>query len=163
MEDHVRFMKKTHRISHDMNPNWRQCLNTDCDFGQFHVSPKPEWGMETDVFHCTWNCQSKACVKCDRPWHEGQSCEEFNESIASQREQEMADREYIERLKKDGEIKGCPNCACAVEREMPVNVVRCSRCFYYIRWTVPTEAKTKKVARVSSGEEALSVTFAENV
>lgn len=163
MKDYDRFMEKVRSIARDMNPSWRQCLNTDCNSGELHVSPAPESELQTDVFHCVWSCQSKACVKCDRPWHEGQSCEGFNESIASQREQEVADREYVERLKRDGEVKECPNCACNVTREIPAEVMRCSRCFYYIRWTAPTEAKTKKIARVSSGGEALSVTFAEDV
>lgn len=61
------------------NPNWRWCLNPGCESGHEHVSPakddsNPEQSEDSFVYKA---CRSKACVRCNVPFHYEESCQEF--------------------------------------------------------------------------------------
>jgi hypothetical protein len=60
-----------------------------------------------DIFECH-KCGAKACVPCDRPWHENETCESYKESTNTKAriEEENASLAAIRR-----ETKQCPSCS----------------------------------------------------
>lgn len=60
-----------------------------------------------DVFTCN-KCGGKACVPCDRPWHENETCESYKErtNTKARIEEEDASLAAIQK-----ETKKCPSCS----------------------------------------------------
>ncbi|KAK5767568.1 hypothetical protein LTS12_002410 [Elasticomyces elasticus] len=60
-----------------------------------------------DIFTCK-GCGAKACVPCDRPYHEGETCAEYQERRKFQTETEdKASEKFIKK-----QCKQCPNAEC---------------------------------------------------
>ncbi|TKA24319.1 hypothetical protein B0A50_06789, partial [Salinomyces thailandicus] len=120
-------------------PGWRWCLAPGCKAGQVHDSrdvvtiikkdpaakphpkkrsgkkgasqavlePKPE---VVDICECQ-NCGAKACVPCDRPYHEGETCAQYQLRVKDRLEEE--DRALKEIHKT---TKRCPHCNVSVQK-----------------------------------------------
>lgn len=80
-------------------PNWRWCLAPGCKAGQVHASPTPKTSKKSkgkaaaaevkpDILTCN-ECGAKACVTCDRPWHEGETCSDYQERVKDRLEEEV--------------------------------------------------------------------------
>ncbi|KAL3473969.1 hypothetical protein BJX99DRAFT_232452 [Aspergillus californicus] len=54
------------------DPNFIWCSNPRCDDGQTRAS-----GAKTPIMICT-HCGTRTCFTHQRPWHEGMTCEEFD-------------------------------------------------------------------------------------
>lgn len=61
--------------------------------------------FKPDICKCN-KCGAKACVPCDRPWHENESCEEYKLRIKDKIEEEDATLAAIQKV-----TKPCPNCS----------------------------------------------------
>lgn len=59
-------------------PDFRWCIAPNCKSGQVHI--------EGDIFRCV-SCGFKACVHCNVEWHEGETCEVFQDRPRVQEEQ----------------------------------------------------------------------------
>ncbi|TGO37743.1 hypothetical protein BHYA_0090g00330 [Botrytis hyacinthi] len=92
------------------------CLGPKCGGGQIHEGPEP-------LMVCD-HCKFKTCVKHKLPWHEGQSCDEFDvdDSQIERLEQEEATAKL---LAKDSRI--CPKCKECVVRSDGCDHMEC-RC-----------------------------------
>ncbi|PMD60814.1 uncharacterized protein K444DRAFT_720406 [Hyaloscypha bicolor E] len=65
-------------------PNFRWCANPKCDWGHIHDSGQAEPKITFE------KCSSLACFTHQRPWHEGQTCKEFNEQPDAEQKQQLA-------------------------------------------------------------------------
>ncbi|KAF7904447.1 hypothetical protein EAF00_001781 [Botryotinia globosa] len=92
------------------------CLGPKCGGGQIHEGPEP-------LMVCD-HCEFKTCVKHKLPWHQGQSCDEFDvdDSQIERLEQEEATAKL---LAKDSRI--CPKCKECVVRSDGCDHMEC-RC-----------------------------------
>ena len=71
----------------EANPDFRCCLNPECNSGQEHV------GNPYDpLFHCHV-CGYESCATHNVPWHNNESCEEYDLRInpAAQEEASLAE------------------------------------------------------------------------
>lgn len=56
---------------------------------------------------CTCNeCGSKACVNCDRPWHEGETCREYKARVKDRFDEEDLTMREIKKV-----TRKCPSCS----------------------------------------------------
>jgi hypothetical protein len=51
-------------------PDFHWCMAPGCESGQIHEDG------DDDMFQCN-ACNTKSCVKCNRKWHENETCEQF--------------------------------------------------------------------------------------
>ena len=114
-------------------PGWRWCLAPGCRAGQVHETkaevvveePKPKkrsttkkgvekirapTPAEPDICVCH-ECGAKACVPCDRPFHEGETCEQYKARTKGHMDEEDAALKRIQQT-----TKSCPNCAKRIEK-----------------------------------------------
>lgn len=124
--DYTRYGYIVRRIRLNGMPNVHWCLNPECD---------QELKPEGDVF-CL-QCGEVTCTDCNALDHYPQmTCEEYQQlpEVTRRNQEEDLSNELIQRMKRDGDIKACPNCACLIELEMPGKMIKCSRCLYYFDW-----------------------------
>jgi len=62
---------------------------------------------DDDIFTCK-ECGHKACVPCDRPWHDGETCKMFKKRLEEENKQS---EELIEKV-----CKACPKCKKPIEK-----------------------------------------------
>ena len=123
-----RFEELERRHIAELTPGWRRCLAPSCNSGQVHTKPaalktlQSEAG-EPDIFTCK-ECGARACVACDRPWHEGEICANYQSRIKGRVEEE--DKSLM-KIKK--ETKPCPGCHANVERNGGCAHIRCEFSF----------------------------------
>lgn len=130
----------------DKTPGWRWCLAPRCKAGQVHKAPvqthssiaglgplrrtarnvkKPK-GFEPKPNICKCKeCGAEACVECDRPWHKGETCEEYQKRLTTQHfeKEEAASLKTIEK-----ECKQCPSCKKNFQRNGGCDHIRCTQC-----------------------------------
>ncbi|EMC93995.1 hypothetical protein BAUCODRAFT_59544, partial [Baudoinia panamericana UAMH 10762] len=121
------------------SPGWRWCLNPKCREGQVHQSlldsghradgesnkkgkAKPD---EDDICTCK-ACGTRACVPCDRPYHEGETCAQYQ---GRKERQTKMDEEATEKTIKDV-CKKCPNPTCEmnIQRSSGCDKMTCTQC-----------------------------------
>lgn len=91
-------------------PGWRWCLSSKCRAGQSSVS-------KDDICICD-TCGAKACVPCDRPYHDGETCTQYQER--TQQEDEKATAEKIAEV-----CKQCPKRRKNIEKNGGCDAVQC--------------------------------------
>jgi hypothetical protein len=89
-----------------------------------------------DICKCN-KCDAKACVPCDRPWHENESCEEYKLRIKDKIEEEDATLAAIQKV-----TKPCPSCS--------KNILKTGGCkhMYCKSWREPTDVENEPDANV---------------
>ena len=126
-----RFVELERKHIGDTTPGWRWCLAPGCKEGQVHESPivpeqpqpkrrKVKSGLfkksedqpsaEPDICTCH-SCGVKACVTCDRPWHEGETCAQYQARTKDRLEEEDQAIKTIRRV-----TKSCPGCGKRIEK-----------------------------------------------
>lgn len=83
--------------------NFRWCIGPKCDSGQIYI---PEKGCTDLTCHA---CDFKACTACDRPYHEGETCEQH----AARKKRIKDDRATAKTVAKIS--KECPGCGRAIQ------------------------------------------------
>ena len=63
-------------------PNFARCLGPNCSSGQIH-----DGGDEQPIMTCI-SCQFKTCYTHQLPWHDGQTCAEYDDMHAERVRQE---------------------------------------------------------------------------
>ena len=102
-------LERIYKANRTAPAGWRWCLNPDCDARQVHDSVSKEEDEENDkqdICTCT-KCGACACVPCNRPYHEGETCEAYQVRIKDCVEEEDESLKAINRL-----TKPCPNPNC---------------------------------------------------
>jgi len=97
----------------DDQPNFKYCLTEKCGNGALIDQNSSFW-------KCT-KCNKKACIKHDIPWHENQTCDEYDLS----KNQIKANETLIKQIAKD-----CPNCKSPIEKNGGCDHMTCSKCKY---------------------------------
>ena len=74
------------------------------------------------IFTCD-KCSGKACVPCDRPWHENESCAEYQLRIKDRTDEEDASLAAIQK-----ETKKCPSCSKNILKNGGCKHMYCKSC-----------------------------------
>ncbi|KAI9732670.1 MAG: hypothetical protein M1834_004007 [Cirrosporium novae-zelandiae] len=120
------------RRTRETHPSWRWCLKAGCGAGQKHDMSKvakkrkrdaEELGNLKEVVICT-TCGAKSCFNCQIPWHEGQTCDEYEKGSPEAKRRRVNEREAKKISKK------CPgkNCPWYAEKNGGCNMVVCAGC-----------------------------------
>ncbi|TVY71309.1 E3 ubiquitin-protein ligase [Lachnellula suecica] len=126
------------------SPDVVMCLGRNCNKGQSHTD------LNNPMMICS-SCSFKTCVAHKLPWHEGQTCDEFD-----------MDESQIERLERDEatakllakeQSKICPNCHQGVTKQEGCDHMMC-RCGN--AWCFVCMASWENIMRL--GETAHAVT-----
>jgi len=81
-----------------------------------------------DICTCK-DCGAKACVPCDRPWHENETCEEYQVRIKDRLEEEDLALALIRK-----QTKRCPNCSKSIEKDGGCRHMLCTQCRTEFCW-----------------------------
>lgn len=81
-----------------------------------------------DICTCK-DCGAKACVPCDRPWHENETCEEYQFRVKDRLEEEDKSLAAIIKLSKR-----CPNCSKSIEKDGGCRHMKCTQCWTEFCW-----------------------------
>jgi len=123
-------------------PGWRWCLAPGCRAGQVHEQilkvafkkakkkgrgnvkkveavKMEESEVMPDICECH-ECGAKACVTCDRPWHEGESCAEYQLRIKDRVDEEDRALNEIRKITKQ-----CPGCKKPVQKNGGCPAMQC--------------------------------------
>ena len=131
----------------DTTPGWRWCLSPSCRAGQVHVKkvkeapkqkrkrrggvsqmPEPESIEEPDIFICH-ECGAKACVICDRPWHDGESCADYQARVKDRLDEEDKSIKEMQKV-----TKHCPGCFKKIQKNGGCPSMHCSQCSVNFCW-----------------------------
>lgn len=138
-----RFDELERRGIADKTPGWRWCLAPRCRAGQVHEPPaqvgesvsnlgpkRRSWTKvkKSEAAHniCTCNeCGAKACVDCDLPWHEGETCHDYQTRIKGE-DFEKKEAASLKTIQK--QCKQCPGCKKNIQRNGGCDHMRCTQC-----------------------------------
>ncbi|ROW03707.1 hypothetical protein VMCG_05382 [Cytospora schulzeri] len=95
--------------------HWISCTNTECGGSQPHESEDPKMICN----HCT----SATCAKHKRPWHEGQTCGEFDMDDAQI--ERLEEEEATAKLLAKESTSICPKCGQGVTKTDGCDHMRC--------------------------------------
>ena len=101
-------------------PNFRWCLNPECESGQIH-----EPCSNVSMCKCA-SCGFKTCVRHNQRWHEGETCDEFEyrtRVLRQHRVQESKSKIIIEKT-----TKKCPQCKANIEKNGGCDHMSCKSC-----------------------------------
>ena len=101
------------------DPNFRWCLTSGCASGQIH-----EAGLSDPEFTCI-TCHSKFCIACKVPWHQGETCKEYNYKASGQQARDQAVQEAASEKAVGKLSKKCPGRGCGY------NIEKISGCGQY--------------------------------
>jgi len=87
-------------------PDMVMCLGLNCGSGQIHASDNPLMICQT--------CSYKTCAVHKLPWHEGQTCEEFD--MDDSQIERLEEAEATAKLLAKEHAQVCPNCHQGVSR-----------------------------------------------
>ncbi|EMC94020.1 hypothetical protein BAUCODRAFT_36491 [Baudoinia panamericana UAMH 10762] len=153
----ARFEEMERKFIAENTPGWRWCLGTHCKAGQVHVPPAsgesspelvvnehktlifaslvdalghgpPPNGQNTDICTCHV-CGTRACVSCDRPWHEGETCVAYQERVKGRFEEEDQSFRVIQKVSRP-----CPGCGRRVQKNGGCRFMHCTQCRYDFCW-----------------------------
>jgi hypothetical protein len=93
-------------------PDFHYCLAPGCGSGQIHDAECPE-------FRCG-ACGARQCVRHNLPWHEGETCAEYDK-----RNPQRAREEWWSRDKIEGSSRACPKCGTAIYKAGGCAHVKC--------------------------------------
>lgn len=98
-----------------------KCLAPNCESGQIHPN-----GIDQPIMTCV-DCGFQSCYNHKLPWHEGQTCAEYDYVKSGRLEEEQATQKTLEKISKV-----CPNSDCGIhiEKKGGCNHVTCKHHFH---------------------------------
>lgn len=97
-------------------PNFRWCLRPGCEAGQIHIAEK-----DGPIFTCCdTTCRFKTCVNHNMPWHEGETCVEYDYRTVGKFKDDAASEERIKEL-----CKRCAKCDSPIEKNNGCDHMTC--------------------------------------
>ncbi|KAF8864894.1 hypothetical protein BDZ45DRAFT_581627 [Acephala macrosclerotiorum] len=113
--------KKSLLAAFQTMPNFTMCLAPGCGSGQIH-----EGGDAEPIMTCR-TCEFKTCFSHKMPWHEGQTCAEYDVMRRERMEQEAASEAFISQ-----NAKICPNpkCGHGIIKYAGCDHMTCRQCNY---------------------------------
>lgn len=104
-EQFARYDRLLTRATLNELPNFHWCIRPKCNNGQLHISVN---GCTKSICHA---CNFKACIACDRPYHEGETCEQNSTTQKKRTEEDRATAEEVAKISKE-----CPGCGRAIQK-----------------------------------------------
>ncbi|KAK5109120.1 hypothetical protein LTR62_007482 [Meristemomyces frigidus] len=122
----------------DNTPGWRWCMAPGCRAGHVlegqptttggssenqgkakltakkkntKTTNSPRTAPDVDIWTCKV-CGAKACVPCDRPWHQGETCKDYEARTKDRLDEEDLSLSIIQRY-----TRPCPNCKKPIEKD----------------------------------------------
>ncbi|KAK4235516.1 hypothetical protein C8A03DRAFT_36627 [Achaetomium macrosporum] len=92
--------------------DFHYCLSPRCQSGQIHDAKCPE-------FRCG-ACAARQCVRHNLPWHEGETCEQYNKRNPKRAQAEKASKAEIQTS-----TRTCPECGRVVYKSSGCNHITC--------------------------------------
>ena len=92
---------------------FRWCLATGCESGQIHDASCPR-------FRCV-TCKASHCVVHNLPWHQNESCEEYDRRHKKRRKEEKASEKEVKKS-----TKACPKCKRDIHKYSGCNHITCT-------------------------------------
>lgn len=96
-------------------PDLVMCLGLNCGSGQIHTDENPMMICES--------CSFKTCAVHKLPWHEGQTCEEFD--MDDSQIERLEEAEATAKLLAKEHAQVCPNCQNGVSRSEGCDHMTC--------------------------------------
>lgn len=99
---------------------------------EFHYCPTPDCptvyrpGRAGIVLRCC-NCMERFCPNCHVEYHEGLSCDEYQDGMST-------NSRLYQKWKEENGIKSCPKCSCDIQKNGGCNHITCTRCKTHICW-----------------------------
>jgi len=97
------------------------------------------------LFRSSWSssiecpkCNRLYCAECNVPWHEDQSCYEFQNSEPAALNSE---EEELNVIWKSKHSKPCPNCRVDIEKSEGCNHMTCTQCDFTFCWICLSECE----------------------
>ena len=105
------------------DPAFHWCLAPGCNSGQLHATDNP-------ILACG-ACSYRQCVRHKTAWHEGETCEEYDDRVSGRR---AAAEEEASNAKITETTKACPNCNTRIEKNQGCDHMTCKICKYQFCW-----------------------------
>ncbi|KAF2752265.1 hypothetical protein M011DRAFT_415565, partial [Sporormia fimetaria CBS 119925] len=105
-------------------PNFRRCQRPGCQSGQIH-----DGDADGNIFTCV-SCGFRMCVRHGTEFHEGETCEEYDERI----DLDGSRRRAEEFLSKTAKRCPGPKCGWFIEKVSGCDHMICSRCGHEFCW-----------------------------
>ncbi|KAF2789085.1 hypothetical protein K505DRAFT_285044, partial [Melanomma pulvis-pyrius CBS 109.77] len=114
--------------------NFRWCRAPGCQSGQVHES-----GHAGNIFRCI-ACGFRVCVMHDTTWHEGETCQEYDDRVGGakergeQKRREEQEKASLEAIKKIS--KKCPGEGCGwnIQKDSGCDHMTCVQCGHEFCW-----------------------------
>jgi E3 ubiquitin-protein ligase RNF14 len=103
------------------DPDFRWCLRPGCNSGQIHD------GAVDDPRSVCNDCGFAVCIKHERAWHEGETCEEYDYRISGRQQRDQAAEEAASEAEINRSSKKCPgrNCAYNIQKNEGCDHMTC--------------------------------------
>lgn len=100
-------------------PDFHWCLKKDCGSGQIHDLDEGTRSCPDTLFVCH-RCRGRQCTRHAVKWHEGLTCEEYEEGNSLKLWQERASKAMIDEISKP-----CPSCHRNISKYVGCNHITC--------------------------------------
>lgn len=100
-----RFEHLSMRAALAKDPNFHWCIGPECENGQIHD------GSGGNIFQCS-TCGYRSCAECERPWHQGETCEQYTARLDAVDGNEAASAAFISTNTKE-----CPSCKSRIQKD----------------------------------------------
>ncbi|KAH7129792.1 hypothetical protein B0J13DRAFT_678864 [Dactylonectria estremocensis] len=108
-------------------PNFRWCLGPGCSSGQIYDDGDDDEFVDARV-HCQ-DCAFEMCLHHSMPWHEGQTCEQFDSMRQHGDPNFQQTQDWIRQ-----NTKPCPSCRENIEKGNACFHMTCSSCQFEFCW-----------------------------
>ncbi|CAD0111262.1 unnamed protein product, partial [Aureobasidium uvarum] len=117
----MKYDKVLLKIFVEEDEDFYYCMSAKCKSGQIHIG-----GEDMPIFCCKI-CQHKQCMACEIPWHEGETCDQYQ----ARHDDEIIQTEAL--IRQTSKI--CPGgCGARIERNGGCPHMLCGRCSHEFCW-----------------------------
>ncbi|MCJ1390157.1 hypothetical protein MMC18_003015 [Xylographa bjoerkii] len=107
-------------------PTFRRCLRPNCQFGQVHERADAE-----PLMSCG-DCGYKMCYVHQRPWHEGQTCSQYDYALSHREQWERENAASLALI--ESSFTACPQCGIRIEKNKGCDHMTCTHCRFEFCW-----------------------------
>jgi hypothetical protein len=124
-----RYLRLSIRAGLAKDPNFHWCIGPECENGQIHD------GSGGDIFSCA-ACGYRSCSKCERPWHQDETCDQYTARLNAVDGNEAASAAFI-----SSNTKECPSCKSRIQKDGGCDHMTCRKCRNQFCWLCSADYK----------------------
>jgi hypothetical protein len=113
--DMERYERFSARDALSQMPDFKWCLNPECEHGQIH----DDNGGLDQILTCQI-CQFKRCTACDRAWHQDETCDQYTRRLAAQPGEVDASEAWVAHNSRK-----CPGCQSPIQKNEGCDHMTC--------------------------------------